>query len=52
MLKPVGSWDREGCEHYALWQRIWKWWFPWSIGQSLWLDMYGFEKTKWGKIYE
>lgn len=45
MIKPVGSWNRDGCRHYALWQPVSKFlWFYISDGEQFWLDMYGFEK--------
>jgi len=44
MVKPVGSWDRDGCRHYALWQKVWKRWFPFPVGKEFWLDTAGFKK--------
>ena len=49
MVKPVGSFDVDGRRHYALWQRVWKWWCPWPIEERFWLDMYGFKKARFGK---
>ena len=46
MLKPVGSWKRDGCTHYALWQPVKKVLFFWVPSrQAFWLDMYGFIKV-------
>lgn len=46
MIKPVGSWTRKGCEHYALWQpvKMFLWIIPIACGEQFWLDMYGFEE--------
>ena len=49
MLQPVGSWNREGCRHYALWQHVKK--FLWFFiadhtKQEFWLDVSGFEQVK------
>jgi hypothetical protein len=47
MIKPVGSWRRKGCTHYALFQPIKKfWWFWVNDGEQFWLDLYGFEEVK------
>ena len=49
MLKPVGSWNREGCRHYALWQHVKKflWFFvPNHTKQEFWLGMVGFSKVE------
>ena len=49
MLKTVGSWNREGCQHYALWQHVVKflWFFvPDYKKQEFWLDTEDFEQVK------
>lgn len=43
MIKPVGSWDREGCRHYALWQpckRFCIFWctFYFAYDQEFWIE--------------
>lgn len=47
MVKPVGSWNRKGCKHYALWQPVkcFLGIFPIPVKKQFWLDMYGFEKV-------
>ena len=46
MVAPVGSWRHEDCQHYAKWQRVWKWWLPWPVGKEFWIDLYGFESIR------
>ena len=48
MFKPVGSWNREDCRHYALWQPVKRFlWIFWiNSREKFWLDMYKFEKVK------
>jgi hypothetical protein len=46
MVKPVGSWEREGCKHYALWRRqLYIWPIYINVGKEFWLDMEGMTKV-------
>lgn len=39
-VKPVGSWKRPGCAHYALWQPVKRFlWLFWvDSGERFWLE--------------
>ena len=41
-IKPVGSWDRDNCRHYSLWQpvkRFLKFFFI-NSGKQFWLEQW------------
>jgi hypothetical protein len=49
MIKPVGSWSRQGCQHYALWRPVRKLlWFFVRIRskEDFWLDTEGFQPIR------
>ena len=54
IIKPVGSWQRRGCEHYALWKPVnrflWVFWI--RRAQDFWLDMDGFQKFNGQRLTE